>query len=375
MTTIRLLKNGNEIFPAMLATIDKAESSIALEMYIFADDETGREFYMHLCQAAKRGVQVMVLVDAWGSWTLTTEFWKELRMYGGMVRWFHPLFRGLLPFRNHRKLLLVDDCVAFIGGINIANEYNNGSRGEPPWRDNALEISGREVARLRRSFLRMWVKADTPYRRLFHSRIGIHHEPIVLEGRLRFLESGPDNPLQPIRKAYHQLVSSATRNIDLAMSYFYPSGRMLRALRRAVRRGVRVRLIVPQKSDVIISGWATHGLYGRLLRAGIEVWEYEPAMMHAKIAIIDDSLVAGSANLDLRSGRINHELVVIVTDPAIVAKARGDFENDLRSSRQIIHEQWKKRPFPQKVKERLSYFFLVRADMFVAKMEMMRKMR
>jgi cardiolipin synthase len=375
MTTIRLLKNGVEAFPAMVRAVEHAALSIALEMYIIVDDKTGRLFREHLIGAAKRGIPVQVLVDAWGSWNLPDVFWDDLRTAGGTVRWFHPLLKGLLPFRNHRKLLLVDDQVAYIGGMNIADEYYHGARGELPWRDNVLEISGLEVARLRRSFLRMWDKADPPYRRLFHWLSNKHRLRTVIGTLVQFLESGPENSMQPVRQAYRQTVQNAVKNIDLAMSYFYPQGRMLLALKHAVRRGVRVRLLFPRKIDMAVARWAAHGLYGRLLRAGIEVWEYEPTVMHAKLAIADETVVIGSANLDIRSGKINHELVALVTDASIAAKARSDFEDDLIHSHRVHLKEWERRPLIQKLKERISYFLLARTDIYVARLEMARKMR
>ena len=192
---------------------------------------------------------------------------------------------------------------------------------------------------------------------------------------MRFLESGPENPMWPVRRAYRQVVQKARKDIDLAMGYFYPHGRMLRALKRAVKRGVRVRLLFSQKTDVAVARWAARGLYGRLLRAGVEVWEYLPAMMHAKLAIADDTVIAGSANLDIRSGRINYELVVVVTDAELAAQARADFEDDLKQSVRIQLEEWKTRPLIQKLKERFSYWLLARADIFFARREMARKMR
>jgi len=367
MTSVRLLKNGVETFPAMFAAMDRAEASVALEMYIVADDGTGREFREHLVAAAGRGLQVSVLVDSWGSWNLLDSFWDGLREAGGMVRWFHPIFKGLIPYRNHRKLLLVDDHIAYLGGMNISDEYFRGAGSELPWRDNALEIDGPEVAGLRRSFSRMWSLAESPLRKLiFRLRRGsVAGTPVA--GSLRFLESGPENPMRPVRKAYQQVVERAGKGIDLAMGYFYPHGRMLRALKRAVRRGVRVRLMVPLHTDVPISRWAARGLYGRLLRAGVEVWEYAPSMMHSKLAIADDTLIAGSANLDIRSGRFNYELVAVVTDSRLAAKARADFEDDLAQSVRITMEEWQKRPFMQKIKEGLSYFLLARADIFFSR--------
>ncbi len=374
MTTIRLLKNGSEVFPAMFGAIDRAVSCVTVEMYLVADDGTGREFRERLAGAAGRGVQVMIIVDAVGSWSLPDSFWDPLRQAGGAVRWFRPFRRGMFLFRNHRKLVLVDDRIAYIGGLNIADEYYRGAGEAPPWRDNALEIAGMEVARLKRSFLRMWGHADQPFRRIFRLRRE-QNAQLTTTRRVRFLESGPENPMHPVRRVYRQVIRNAEKSIDLAMGYFYPHGRLLRALKRAVRRGVRVRLLFPQKSDVPMAWWAARGLYGRLLRAGIEVWEYKPAMMHAKLAIADDTVIAGSANLDIRSGRINYELVAVAVDPEVARAARADFEEDLNQAERVRLEEWRKRPFIQRIKERVSYCVLARADIFFAKAEMARRMR
>lgn len=374
MTSVRLLKNGVEAFPAMFAAMDRASTFIALEMYIVSDNETGREFRNHLIDAAKRGVRVRVLVDSWGSWNLPDSFWDSLRIAGGTVRWFHPLSKGLFPFRNHRKLLLIDDHVAYLGGLNISDEYYRGAHNERPWRDNALEIIGPEVAGLRRSFFRMWGMADTSLARLFF-RLRRDRGTTKSTDTVRFLESGPENMMRPVRKAYRQVIHNAQHSIDLAMGYFYPHGRVLRALKRAVRRGVRVRLMIPLHTDLPITRWAAHGLYGRLLRAGVEVWEYTPSMMHAKLAIADDTVIAGSANLDVRSGRINYELVAIITDPALAGKAHADFDDDIEQSIPVRIEDWQTRSLFQKMKERLSYCLLARFDIFIARREMARRMR
>ncbi len=375
MSTVRLLKNGTEVFPAMLAAIDRAEARVALEMYIYADDGTGREFLARLAAAAQRGVEVRVLVDALGSWALSEAFWNGLRGAGGEVRWFRPIRRGLLPFRDHRKLLVVDDAVAFVGGLNIGDEYLRGRDGGPAWRDNALEVAGREVASLHRSFSRMWRRADRrPRFRLFLDRRELRERiaGTVGRGRVRFLESGPEDPVQPVRRAYGRLLRRAERSIDLAMSYFFPPGRILRALKRAVRRGVRVRLLVPARSDVAVAQWAVRGLYGRLLRSGMEVWEYQPAMLHAKLAVVDDTVVTGSANLDLRSGRINYELVALVADRSLAEKARADFEADLAQSLPVLLAAWQQRPWPQRIAERVSYWLLARADLFISRTRLAR---
>lgn len=375
MSSVYLHKNGIEVYPAMLGAIDGARSSVALEMYIFSDDGVGREFRSRLEAASRRGIDVMVLVDAFGSLSLADSFWDGLRQAGGQVRWFRPLRRGRLPFRDHRKLLLVDDSVAFIGGLNIGDEYLHGKDGEGPWRDNALEIAGGEVPRLRRSFIRMWNRAESPLRFRFRLLRKDHRTYLTGAGgydSVRFLESGPEDPMQPVRRVFRRVIGRANRGIDLAMGYFFPPGRVLRALKRAVRRGVRVRLMFPAKSDIAIARWAARGLYGRLLRAGMEIWEYQPSMLHAKLAIIDDTVIAGSANLDIRSGKINYELVAAATAAAVAEEARADFREDLESSRQILLAVWQQRPLFQRIAERVSYWVLARADLFIARTGMAR---
>jgi len=375
MTKVRLLKNGTEAFPAMFDAVGRAGACIVLEMYIYADDGTGRTFRDRLVDAARRGVLVMVLVDAVGSWGLPDAFWDELKRAGGMVRRFRPVSRGMFLFRNHRKLLLVDDRIAYIGGLNIADEYFHGRAGELPWRDNVVELSGGEVRLLRRSFDRMWTHAEQPFlKAAFSSRRALKERPRSAGGT-RFLESGPEDLRQPVRKEYRRLIGRAGRGIDLAMGYFYPHGRILRALKQAVQRGVRVRLLVPQNSDVAVAQWASRGLYGRLLRAGMEVWEYRPTMLHSKLAIIDDMLIAGSANLDIRSGRINYELVAVVNDGAIAGRARKDFDEDLLQADRITLREWRARPLFQKFKEWVSYWLLARLDIFMARAERARMMR
>ena len=358
MSRLRLLGDGRAAFAAMLDAIDRARTCIFLEMYLFAPDDAGREYRDGLVAAALRGVEVMVLVDAWGSWTTTDAFWAPLRSAGAEVRLFHPIRRGLFPFRNHRKLLLVDNAVAWLGGMNVADEYRTGRAGEPPWRDFLLGIEGPEAARLRRPFLRMWARADRPplIRAFFHRRTPREGEQS--EGDLRFIASGPGETARLALQSHREVIRAARRSVDLAMGYFFPPGRILRELRRAVGRGVRVRLLVTRRTDVPAMRWAARGLYGRLLRAGIEVYEYLPAILHAKLAVADDTLLVGSANLDLRSDRLNHELTAVVRDPALAAAARGEFESDLARSERVDLAAWRSRSPLEKARELFSYWLM-----------------
>jgi cardiolipin synthase A/B len=372
VSALRFLGDGRAAFAAMFDSIECARSHVFLEMYIFASDGTGRDLLERLAAAARRGVRVMVLVDAWGSWTTPDTFWEPLRAAGGMVRFFRPIRRGLFPFRNHRKLLLVDDAVAWIGGMNVADEYRGGRRGEPPWRDFALCVKGPEAAGLRRLFLRMWVRADRPrlFRAIFRPRAARD------EGRqkagVRFIVSGPGETARLALQAHREVIRGASGGVDLAMGYFFPPGRILRELRRAVGRGVRVRLIVARHTDVPAMRWATRGLYGRLLRMGIEVYEYLPAMLHAKLAVAGDTVVVGSANLDLRSDRLNHEITAVVRDPDVAAAARREFEADLARAERVQLAAWRRRPFVDRLRERLSYWLIARADIVLSRLEIFR---
>ena len=369
---LRLVGEGAAAFAAMFSAVDRARSSVFLEMYTFAADATGRQFRDRLAAAAVRGVRVMVLADAWGCWMTPKSFWVPLRDAGAQVRLFHPIRRGLFPFRNHRKLLLADDAVVWLGGMNVADEYHTGRRGEPPWRDFLLGVEGPAAAQLHRSFLRMWVRAERPLllRAFFRRRVS--HDGELPEGGVRFFASGPGEIARLALQAHREVIRSASVSVDLAMGYFFPPGRILRELRRAVGRGVRVRLLVTRRTDVPAMRWAARGLYGRLLRAGIEVYEYLPAILHAKMAIADDTLLIGSANLDLRSDRLNHEITAVVRDPALAAAARSEFEADLAHSERVALTAWRNRSPLDKMREFLSYWLIARADIFLSRIELFR---
>jgi cardiolipin synthase len=370
---LQLLSDGREAFAAMFAAVDRARHSVLLEMYIYTADETGTAFRDRLAAAAARGVRVMLLVDAWGSWATPDAFWAPLRAAGGHVRHFHPIRRGLFPFRNHRKLLLVDGTEAWVGGMNVADEYRVGRPGEPPWRDFLLGVTGPEAAPLRRSFLRMWARADRPLllRALFRRR-----RPLDVDAptpRVSFFASGPGEPARLALQVHREIIRSAATGVDLAMGYFFPPGRILRELRRAIGRGVRVRLIVPRRADLPAMRWAARGLFGRLLRMGVEVHEYLPGMLHAKLAVADDTVVVGSANLDLRSDRINCEITAVVRDAGVAAAARDAFAADLARSERVELAAWHARPLVDRLRERLSYWLIARADVLLSRVEVLRE--
>jgi cardiolipin synthase len=189
---------------------------------------------------------------------------------------------------------------------------------------------------------------------------------------VRFIASGPGETARLALQTHREVIREARRGLDLAMGYFFPPGRILRELRRAVGRGVRVRVLVSRHTDVPAMRWAARGLYGRLLRAGIEVYEYLPAMLHAKLALADDTLLVGSANLDLRSDRLNHELTAVVHDPALAAAARGELEDYFARAERVELAAWNDRSPLDKLREFISYWLIARADIFLSRIELFR---
>ncbi|MBU6401764.1 MAG: phosphatidylserine/phosphatidylglycerophosphate/cardiolipin synthase family protein, partial [Verrucomicrobia bacterium] len=366
--TYRWLRTGDEAFAAMLTAIERARASIALEVYIFSGDLLGQRFRDALVRACARAVRVRVLVDAFGSLTLDYDFWEPLERAGGQFRWFNPLSLGRLEFRDHRKLLVCDGRLAIVGGFNIAGEYEGDgiSRG---WHDLGLQLEGTLAGQLETAFEHSFARADFRYKRFMRlRRLPVPNTIFAPDGAV--LLSGPGRGFNPIKRALkHDLLGAGSAKIISA--YFLPTWRIRRELTRLARRGGRVQLILAGRSDVPLSQLATRRLYAGLLRAGIEIYEYRPQILHAKLIVLDDIVYIGSANLDTRSLHINYELLVRLPSPTLAAEARAIFDEDLEHCRRIDPAAWRRsRTFWNKLKERWAYFLLVRVDRYVARRQL-----
>ncbi|HMO64524.1 MAG TPA: phosphatidylserine/phosphatidylglycerophosphate/cardiolipin synthase family protein [Verrucomicrobiota bacterium] len=357
------LPTGAAGLRAMLAALGGARRSAGVEGYIIGDDATGRAFRDALAAAAARGVRTRLLVDAWGSLELPDSFWAPARAAGVEVRWVNPLSlrRGL--HRDHRKLVVVDDEVALLGGFNFAASYD-GDGVRTGWRDLGLELRGPAVAELGRAFHAQFGLASYQHRRLARFRRHFHPQRHVLPGATLYLLS-PGRGRNPLQA---DLVADlgAAREIQLVTAYLLPPRPLRRALTGAARRGARVRLILPGRSDVPFARLAARALYARLMRAGLEVYEYEPAVLHSKLYVTDRAAYAGSANLDIRSLNINYELAVRLDDPRAIAGARELFADHLARSRRIDPATWGARGAGEKLRERLAHWFLARLDPLLA---------
>jgi cardiolipin synthase len=358
-TRLRWLSTGREGLAAMLGAIQGARRSIALEIYIFEESPVGREFLAALCAAARRGVRVRVLVDTFGSFELRSDFFQPLIEAGAEFRWFNPRELGRFIYRDHRKLLVVDDQVAFVCGFNIGTHYDGDGVVEG-WRDLGVEVTGGFVPVLAEAFAGMFGAAGFRHALLARFRRHLVPQEVRVKGGSVFLLS-PGRERNPAREALSADILRA-RCVRLTTAYFLPPRRLRTALARAAREGARVQLLLPGRSDVRLAQWAARGQYGRLLRAGVEIHEYQPAVLHAKRYLLDDIVYVGSANLDLRSLNINYELLLRVEDPALAAEGHRQFELDLAHSRQIRRETWRLRPWWNRLGERLAGFFLVQMD-------------
>jgi len=316
-----LLDGGPEAYPRMLAAIDAAQSAIRLEVYAFARDGIGQRFIEALAAAARRGVRVVVILDGWGSAADGAEVAARLREAGCEVSIYNPLVALLAGRfrRNHRKILLVDDAVAFIGGINIADEYGHvGERDVPHWLDLALELRGPPVA---------WLS-----RRLRDARVPPPRGPV----RIHLSDLGGGRRL---RGRYLKAIGGARRSVLVAHAYFLPDRRLVRTITAAARRGVSVTLILPGRSDVPLARAATRSLYGQLLRAGVRIHEWTETVLHAKAAVMDGRrLLVGSFNLDPFS-LANLEALVEVNDAAVAREGVAWMERLVARTPPVTAEQ------------------------------------
>jgi len=374
--SVRLLSDGSETYPAMLRAIAEAKESIAFENYIFATDRTGRMFREALVNAARRGVAVRFLYDAVGSWSIDREFRRPMLEAGIAVAVFHPLQLTrplwLLNRRDHRKILIVDRRLSFTGGVNVSDD-NLPDAPHGGWRDTHVEIAGAAAAaRLATLFESGWRRAHRfpadggRPRRLLATRLPARHE------RRRASHATPQPPAQRvlvrvlgnatvrtrfrIRRAYLEAIGRAERYVLIENAYFIPSHVLLRALAKAVRRGVDVRVLLARASDVPAAAWASRHLYQRLLDDGVRLSEWPGGMMHSKTAVIDDVWsIVGSYNLDQRSLWHNLEAVVEIVDPEFAAALSRRMIHGLAGSEPVDPTVHSRRGLRARVQERLGY--------------------
>jgi cardiolipin synthase len=363
---VRLLRDGVEAFPAMLEAIAGAKREIILEMYWVGADPVGSKFREALAERARAGVTVRVIYDSVGSLGISDSFWTPLRSAGAQVREYSPLSPLRPAFelarieqRDHRKILVVDGETGFTGGLNLARPWLPLDDGGEAWRDDMIEIRGYAAAELRTLFYKTWRRVW--FRSLPHD-LGPLNAPRDLvplskrpTGKVYVLAS-LRRSRRNLRREYLTRINRAQSSIEIANSYFIPDREVRNALFRAVLRGVKVRVLVPTKSDVAVVQFALEALYESLLKKGVQVYCFPGPMMHAKTAIIDDRFATiGSYNLDERSWRKNLEVNVAVDDTAFATYVRQWFDRDLVRATRIDLYEWRARPIVRRGIEAVAF--------------------
>ena len=355
---------GFDLLEAKLTAIAEAKSSIRMETYIYTDEEIGRRFREALVAAGKRGVKVKLLVDAVGGSELPHDYFKELdELEGSHMKWFNRPSLATWSFRDHRKLLIIDRSIAFVGGCNIASEYH-GNGVTHGWRDGGARVDGPVAEELATEFERMWAAANARQwvsevaKAVKRPKSGMVNDPC---GNIEPLFVRPGFGRSPLIDAIRTDLKQA-RLIDITSAYFLPSRSLRRQLGGAVARGACVRLLLGGKSDVKLMQLATRSIYSRLLDARIEVWEYEPQVLHSKILVLDDVVYVGSSNLDPRSLRINFEVMLRIEDAALAQEVREAFGQDLLLSKRITPEQHTRIGWWTKLKQKCAHWILAHVD-------------
>jgi cardiolipin synthase len=355
-TELQLFKDG-EALHAAYAAIKSALHFVCLEVYIFASDPTGRAFAELLCKKATEGVRVYVIYDSFGSFASDRSMFEQMRRAGVRLQEFHPIIPWEARYswrpvnRDHRKILVIDGQIAGIGGLNIGAEYAGSwivprKKSEPcdAWRDNGVGITGPAARLFLNAFVRTWryvIRGGRIRRAEYSAR--------VEAGDLGVLASVPtlNSPFQP---NLCRLMRSSRQSILMTMAYFAPDDTLIDELCRAARRGVRVRLMLPGRCDVPLVSIAARSFYETLLCGGIEIYERQGAVLHAKSLVIDQhSTVLGSANLDYRSIEYNCEISAIFRSDAFGLQMHDLFENDVRYARKIELTEWRRRPVRDRV--------------------------
>ena len=352
---ITTLVNGAEIYAAMLDAIRSAQTNITFETFVFRDG-VGATFVEELSAAARRGVEVRMLLDWLGSRTMDQHLLQAARAAGCDLHVYHPpswYHLGRLNNRTHRKLLIVDGKVGFTGGVGMGIEWKDGLKGLPPWRDSHFKAEGPVVAQMQAVFVDNWIKATG---RVLH---GAEYFPrLAPAGDMdaQMFGSSPVGGSVSMHLMVLLALGAARTSIDIENAYFVPDKLTVESLCSAARRGVRVRIVVPGRfTDARVGRWAAQGLYGALLEAGIQIYEYQPTMMHCKVLVIDGAWSSvGSANFDDRSFRLNDEANLNVFSEELARQQIQLIDEDIRQSRRMVLKKWRGRALGRRVNERLA---------------------
>ena len=356
----KVLTNGKETFDEIIEALNRAKFHIHLEYFIIKNDQIGNKIKDILIDKARQGIKVRVIYDSVGSWKLGKKFLNELREAGVEIHGFLPVFLPVLSrelnYRNHRKIIVIDGSIGFIGGINIGDEYLGKNPYLGFWRDTHLKIEGEAVYGLQNIFMMDWIfvtKERLEFNELYFPKLNHYGEQLI-----QITASGPDSDWESIMQAYFSIIAASEERIWINTPYLVPDESVMMALKTAALSGVDVRIIIPNKPDHRTVFWASMANIEELLKAGVKIYKYTKGFIHAKILLVDGAIASiGTANLDIRSFQLNFEVNAFIYDKETVLRLEGDFLIDLKDSREVLLEEHLQRPLIEKIKESTGRLF------------------
>jgi cardiolipin synthase len=350
--------NGDQAFPAMLEAIDRATHRVSFETYVYSSGDIADRFTAAFEAAARRGVQVRIVLDAIGAADIEAGHLERLERAGCEIGWFNRVAGWSLEelnYRTHRKSLVVDGEVAFVGGIGISDFWARQTERGPMWRDTQIEVRGPAAVNVEASFNENWIESGG----VVEPDLLPHDDTPAGSAQSIVVWASPEGGTNAMKLLYLLAIASARETLDIESSYLVLDDSTRWSIADARRRGVRIRLLMEGDiTDAKPVKFASRAGYKQLLEQGIEIYEYQPAMMHVKAIMIDGVLsIVGSANFDNRSLELNDELNIAVFDRALAARLLSDFEKDTTRSTKIDLESWRDRPLHIRGRERLWSFF------------------
>ena len=353
---VKIFTDGRSKFAALLDSIQQAKDHIHLLYYILRNDELGRTIVQALIAKVKEGVKVKVLYDDVGSPRLDRKLLRPLKEAGGEIAAFFPskipYLNIRLNYRNHRKIVVIDGKVGYIGGYNIGNEYLGTNKQIGSWRDTHLKITGSAVQSLQAQFCLDWNLSSGSPLTYCHA----HFPPLDMQGDvgLQIISSGPNSELQQIKDAYLKMIYTSRESIYLQTPYFVPDEGFLTALKIAAMSGVDVRIMIPQKADHRFITWASSSYLGELLKSGVRCYLYITGFLHAKTIVVDNKIASvGTANIDIRSFKLNFEINAFIYDSRISSLLKNSFVKDIDNCLELTWETYSNRPMRLRLMESL----------------------
>lgn len=355
--SIDIYTNGHDKFKELFHSIENAEDHIHMVYYIIKNDKLGNRLIETLTKKASEGVEVRFLYDGMGGIRLPRNFFSKLKTAGGKVACFFPSLLPLINirvnYRNHRKIAVIDGKEAFLGGLNIGDEYLGENKRFGYWRDTHLKIVGSAINSLQQRFLLDWRYASNekiPFDKKYFPLLQFQGE-----SGIQIVSSGPDSEWEQIKNGFVKMISSAKKSIYIQTPYFIPDESILESLKIASLSGVDVRIMIPNKPDHLFVYWASLSYIGELLKSGVKSYKYDRGFVHSKTIVVDGKISSvGTANMDVRSFKLNFEVNAFIYDSNISKRLKSIFEEDMVFCTEITHELYYSRSIIIKFKESIS---------------------